>query len=197
MTAMLGRREFLGTAAAAGLLAGCKFSNNESAGAGTGDLAKTLQGIADEMLAEYPQNATILGIATGKLAPLNHQWQDQTPTGVDARRKAIGDRLTRLKAFDLVDLSQPEKLNGAVALQAHGRHQWAGRDARPHHRRSNGGGYGGCQAAGSECDGDAVGEKWYPRVDARLHGRAGRQDDDRNRRLFRPRRQAAAADELL
>jgi len=119
MTAMLGRREFLGTAAAAGLLAGCKFSNNESAGAGTGDLAKTLQGIADEMLAEYPQNATILGIATGKLASLNHQWQDQTPTGVDARRKAIGDRLTRLKAFDLVDLSQPEKLNGAVALQAH------------------------------------------------------------------------------
>jgi len=90
MTAMLGRREFLGTAAAAGLLAGCKFSNNESAGAGTGDLAKTLQGIADEMLAEYPQNATILGIATGKLAPLNHQWQDQTPTGVVVRRKAIG-----------------------------------------------------------------------------------------------------------
>jgi len=120
MTAMLGRREFLGTAAAAaGLLAGCKFSSNETAGAGAGDLAKTLQGIADEMLAEYPQNATILGIATGKLAPLNHQWQDQTPTGVDARRKAIGDRLTRLKAFDLVDLSQPEKLNGAVALQAH------------------------------------------------------------------------------
>jgi len=46
MTAMLGRREFLGTAAAAGLLAGCKFSSNESAGAGTGDLANTLHGIA-------------------------------------------------------------------------------------------------------------------------------------------------------
>jgi len=119
MTAMLGRREFLGTAAAAGLLAGCKLSNNASAGAGSGDLAKTLQTIADEMLAEYPQNATILGIATGKLAPLNHQWQDQTPAGVDARRKAIGNRLTRLKALDLADLSQPDKLNGAVALQAH------------------------------------------------------------------------------
>jgi uncharacterized protein (DUF885 family) len=116
---MLGRREFLGTAAAASLLAGCKMAKGPSGQAGGGDLAQTLQGIADEMLAEYPQNATILGIAKGKFAALNHQWQDQTPAGVDKRRKAIGDRLTKLKALDLADLSQPDKLNGAVALQAH------------------------------------------------------------------------------
>jgi uncharacterized protein (DUF885 family) len=118
---MLGRREFLGTAAAAGLLAGCKVAKGPSgqAAGGGGDLAKTLTGLAEQMLAEYPQNATILGIAKDKFAPLNHQWQDQTPAGVDARRKAIGDRLSRLKALDLSDLSQPDKLNGAVALQAH------------------------------------------------------------------------------
>jgi uncharacterized protein (DUF885 family) len=118
---MLGRREFLGTAAAASLLAGCKMAKSPSGqtGAGGGDLAQTLQGIADEMLAEYPQNATILGIAKNKFAALNHQWQDQTPAGVDKRRKAIGGRLTKLKALDLADLSQPDKLNGAVALQAH------------------------------------------------------------------------------
>lgn len=119
MTAMLGRREFLGTAAAAGLLAGCKVSNNSSAEAGSGDLAKTLQTIAEEMLAEYPQNATIIGIAKDKFGALNHQWQDQTPAGVDKRRKDIGDRLTKLRGLDLADLSQPDKLNGAVALQAH------------------------------------------------------------------------------
>ena len=118
---MLGRREFLGTAAAASLLAGCKLAKGTSGQAtgGSGDLAQTLQSIADEMLAEYPQNATILGIAKDKFAALNHQWQDQTPAGVDKRRKAIGDRLTKLKALDLADLSQPDKLNGAVALQAH------------------------------------------------------------------------------
>lgn len=115
---MLDRREFLGSAAAAGLLASCKLAKPPSGQSG-GDLAQTLQGIAEEMLAEYPQNATILGIAKGKFAPLNHRWQDQTPAGVDARRKNIADRLQRLRGLDLKDLSEPDKLNGAVALQAH------------------------------------------------------------------------------
>jgi len=112
------RREFLGTAAAAGLVAGCKVSSGPPAAEG-GDLAKQLQGIADELLAEYPQNATILGIAKGKLAPLGHQWQDQTPAGVAARKDGIARRLGVLRRMDLADLSQPDKLDGAVALQAH------------------------------------------------------------------------------
>src|SRR3954470_18573332 len=117
--AMLGRREFLGSAAAAGMLAGCKVSKGPSAPAGGGDFAQSLQGVAEKILAEYPQNATILGIAAGKLAPLNHQWQDQTPAGVETRRKNIAERLATLRGLDLADLSQPDKLNGAVALQAH------------------------------------------------------------------------------
>ena len=118
MTVMLGRREFLGTAAAAGLLVGCKKANGP-AGQGSGDLAEQLQTIADEILAEYPQNATILGIAKGKFAPLNHQWQDQTLAGVAARKEHISKRLATLRGLDLADLSQADKRNGAVALQAH------------------------------------------------------------------------------
>jgi len=90
MTLAFGRREFLGGVAAAGLLSGCKVSKTPSGGsAATGDLAAQLQGIAEQLLAEYPQNATILGIAKDKLAPLAHQWQDQTPAGVAARKEAI------------------------------------------------------------------------------------------------------------
>jgi uncharacterized protein (DUF885 family) len=119
MSYNVGRREFLGSVAAAGLLAGCKMSNAPGGTEAGGDLAKQLQGIADQLLAEYPQNATILGIAKGQFAPLAHQWQDQTPAGVAARKANIGKRLDALKQLDLADLSVPDKLNGAVALQAH------------------------------------------------------------------------------
>jgi uncharacterized protein (DUF885 family) len=118
MTVAFGRREFLGTAAAAGLVAGCKMSKGPAGQTG-GDLAAQLQHIAEQILADFPQNATILGIAKGKLAPLAHQWQDQTPAGVAARRANIDKRLEVLRSLDLGDLSVPDKLNGAVALQGH------------------------------------------------------------------------------
>jgi len=113
------RREFLGTAAAAGLLASCKVSTAPTGQQAGGDLASQLQGIAEQLLTEYPQNATILGIAKDKFAPLAHRWQDQTPAGFAARREAIAKRLATLKSMDLADLSVPDKLNGAVAFQAH------------------------------------------------------------------------------
>ena len=116
----LGRREFLGGVAMAGLLGGCRVTEKGAgASAGDPDLAAKLSTIADELLAEYPQNATILGIAKGAKAPLAHQWQDQTPQGFANRKAAIGQRLQTLKGLDLADLSNPDKLNGAVALQAH------------------------------------------------------------------------------
>src|SRR3982751_5073175 len=118
MMARIGRREFMGTAAAAGLLAGCKVSNGPAAQDG-GDLAKQLQGMAEQILAEYPENATILGIATGKSEPLNHRLTDRTPAGVAARADAGRKRLAALKTLDLSDLGKPAHLDAAVALAAH------------------------------------------------------------------------------
>lgn len=121
MTYQLGRREFLGSVAAAALVGGCKVST--SAGGNTtgsvGDLGKALQGIAESMLADFPENATLLGIAKDKFAPLAHHLHDQTLAGVAARKAGIDRRLTELRKFDLSDLTTPDSLNGAVALQAH------------------------------------------------------------------------------
>jgi uncharacterized protein (DUF885 family) len=101
-------------------LAGCKISNAPGKGsASAGDLAKQLQAMADQMLAEYPENATILGIATGKNEPLNHRLTDRTPAGVAARAAATRKRLSELKALDLADLSVPANLDAAVALAGH------------------------------------------------------------------------------
>ena len=113
----LARREFLGGVAAAGLLAGCRISNQPAKPAG--DLAKQLQGMADQMLAEYPENATILGIATGKNEPLNHRFTDRTPAGVAARAEAARKRLAELKKLDLAELGVPANLDAAVALAGH------------------------------------------------------------------------------
>ena len=114
----LARREFLGGVAAASLLAGCKVSNAPGS-ASAGDLATKLQDMADQMLAEYPENATILGIATGKDEPLNHRLTDRTPAGVAARADAARKRLGELKALDLSDLGVPANLDAAVALAGH------------------------------------------------------------------------------
>src|SRR4030095_7552007 len=120
MTLAFGRREFLGGVAAASLLAGWKVSKVPANGsAAAGDLPKQLQAMADQMLAEYPENATILGIATGNKEPLNHRLTDRTPAGVTARAGATRKRLADLKALDLSDLGIPDNLDAAVALAGH------------------------------------------------------------------------------
>jgi uncharacterized protein (DUF885 family) len=120
MTLAFGRREFLGGVAAAGLLSGCKVSNVPGKGdAASGDLAKQLQGMADQMLAEYPENSTILGIATGANEPLNHRLTDRTLAGVAARADGARKRLATLKELDLSDLGKPANLDAAVALAGH------------------------------------------------------------------------------
>src|SRR3954469_12470668 len=117
MAARFGRREFLGTAAAASILAGCRVSG--SGGGEGGDLTKQLQGMADQMLGEYPENATILGIAKGRLEPLNHRLTDRTLAGVAARVDGARKRLASLKKLDLADLAKPAHLDAAVARTAH------------------------------------------------------------------------------
>ena len=120
MTIIFGRREFLGGVAAIGLLSGCKVSDaGGGATASAGDLPKALDGIADEILADFPEVATSLGVDTGARAKLAHQLFDRSMAGVEARNANARARLDELKTFDVADLGVPAKLDGAVALAAH------------------------------------------------------------------------------
>jgi len=117
---MLARREFMAGAAAIGLLGGCKVANKGGESAAQSEpLAKQLAGMAEQLLTEYPENATILGIATGKNEPLNHRLTDRTPAGVAARIEGARKRLAALKTLDLTDLGKPAHLDAAVARTAH------------------------------------------------------------------------------
>lgn len=121
MTIEFGRREFLGGVAAFGLLGGCRVSEtgNGTVAAGAGDLAKKLDGIADGILADFPEVATSLGVDKGPRAALVRRLFDRTAAGVEARNANARERLSELKTFDLADLTVPAKLDGAVALAAH------------------------------------------------------------------------------
>lgn len=119
MTFEFRRREFLGGVAAIGLLGGCRVGGSvgENAAESAGTLGATLDGVAEKILGYFPENATLLGIATGKRAPFAHQLRDQTPAGVEARKKGIDQQLAALGEYDLTDLSKPDNLDGAVAQQ--------------------------------------------------------------------------------
>lgn len=123
MTIAFGRREFLGGVAAFGLLGGCKVGETgngaAASAANTGDLAKALDGIADNILADFPEVATSLGVDTGARAGLAHRLFDRSPAGVAARNANARARLDELKTHDVADLRVPAKLDGAVALAAH------------------------------------------------------------------------------
>src|SRR5436190_13027849 len=115
----LARRECMAGVAVVGLLGGCKVVTKGGKAAAADPLAKQLAGMADQLLAEYPENATILGIAKGPHEPLAHRLTDRSAAGREALASAARARLQRLKALDLKDLGVPAKLDAAVALAAH------------------------------------------------------------------------------
>jgi uncharacterized protein (DUF885 family) len=118
----LARREFMAGVAVVGLLGGCRVatkSGESAAEASSNPLAKELAGMADQLLADYPENATILGIAKGPREPLAHRLTDRTPAGVAARIAGARKRLAALKTLDLTDLGKPAHLDAAVARTAH------------------------------------------------------------------------------
>jgi uncharacterized protein (DUF885 family) len=115
---MTSRRDFIvgtGMAVVASNLSG------RAAGGETTDTAveALLAGFAEEMLVDYPESATGLGLDKGKRAGLKSKLADRSPDGQRAIAQRVAKRLDRLKAIDLATLGEAARVDVDVMRTAH------------------------------------------------------------------------------
>ncbi|CAN5292501.1 DUF885 family protein [soil metagenome] len=79
----------------------------------------TLAAIAEEMLADYPENATGLGIDSGARAALKGKLSDRSAAGQRAIADRSAKRLARLRAIDGATLSPATRIDVDVVRTAH------------------------------------------------------------------------------
>ena len=113
-TAPLSRRTLLAASAATA----CAPALAKLPGTGA-SVESQLDRMAEELLAEYPENASAIGIDTGKRAPLKARLADRSLAGVRKEQAAAARRLSELKAIDTAKLDPATRTNVAVARYAH------------------------------------------------------------------------------
>src|SRR4029450_7968857 len=102
------RRDFIvGTGAAIAL------ANLPARAAGDANAAaeKLLTEIGEELLADYPETATSLGIDNGNRAGLKAKLADRSAAGQQAIAQRVSKRLQRLKAIDASQLSEATRID--------------------------------------------------------------------------------------
>jgi uncharacterized protein (DUF885 family) len=116
------RREFLaGTGAAIAAmtnLAACA-KREAPAAISAADVSSSLSGVAEDLLVDYPENATSLGIDTGVRAALKAKLSDRSAAGQAAISKRVTERLAVLKAFDAATLDEAARIDLDVVRTAH------------------------------------------------------------------------------
>jgi uncharacterized protein (DUF885 family) len=83
------------------------------------DVQGLLSDVADELLADYPENATGLGIDTGARAALKAKLTDRSAAGQDAISRRVAARLKRMQAVDAAALDEAARLDLDVVRTAH------------------------------------------------------------------------------
>jgi len=78
-----------------------------------------LADFADELLVDYPESATLLGIDTEARAPLKSRLTDRSPAGQEAIARRVKQRLERLKAIDVRKLGPGARIDVDVMRTAH------------------------------------------------------------------------------
>jgi uncharacterized protein (DUF885 family) len=112
------RREFMITSTAA--LAASQLPA-VAAGASGNDASaeRLLAQIAEELLVDYPESATMLGIDQGERVELKSKLADRSAAGQEALAKRVADRVQRLKALDPESLGAAARVDVDVVRTAH------------------------------------------------------------------------------
>lgn len=115
------RRQLLFGAGAAAAAASLPLSVRSASAATSKDGAARalLDETAEELLAEYPENAASLGLDKDARLRLKARLTDRSPEANAARATSTARRLARLKTFDRVGLSADVALDLDVAETAH------------------------------------------------------------------------------
>lgn len=117
----LARRQFLlsGSALAVLQLAPARVRAAGETGGADAASERVLAGVAEALLAEYPENASALGLDTGARAALKSNLTDRSLDGVQKRAQATRQRLTQLQAINRDELGPEARTHVAVATTAH------------------------------------------------------------------------------
>ena len=116
---MIDRRELLLGAGALALLAplpGCATRTAASTDAAAEAL---LAEIAEQLLADYPEGASALGVDTDDRYPLRSRLTDRSPDGQQRIAAQAAANLARLREIDLAALSPSARIDVDVARTAH------------------------------------------------------------------------------
>ncbi len=108
------RREFM-LATGAALAASRSFAQASS----DGDAERLVAEIAEELLADYPESATSLGIDAGTRVALKSKLQDRSPAGQQAIAQRVARRLEKLTAIDTAALGDAARIDVDVVRTAH------------------------------------------------------------------------------
>lgn len=116
----INRRDLLAGAGALGVVsAGPVQALQSRAATGDGAARKLLADMAEELLAEYPENATSLGLDKGVRARLKSRLTDRSLAGNRRRAAAAAARLARLEAVDRKRVGAATALDLDVVQAAH------------------------------------------------------------------------------
>jgi uncharacterized protein (DUF885 family) len=115
------RRDFIaGTGAAIAALSNlAACARRGSSAAAVLDVEPMLSRVAEDLLADYPENATSLGIDTGARAALKARLTDRSAAGQTAIAKRVAERLARLEAVDAAALDEAARIDLDVVRTAH------------------------------------------------------------------------------
>ena len=78
-----------------------------------------LSQMAEQLLAEYPENASAIGIDTDRQAPLKARLMDRSLGGIRTQQAAAARRLAQLATIETARLDPATRINVAVARYAH------------------------------------------------------------------------------